>query len=72
VTERYALLTPREREVMELVTAGKANKVIAAELGLSPKTVEVHRAAVMDKMHADSVADLVRMRLALVDDSTPR
>ena len=72
VAERYALLTPREREVMELVTAGKANKVIAAELGLSPKTVEVHRAAVMDKMHADSVADLVRMRLALADDSTPR
>ncbi len=71
VAERYALLTPREREVMELVTAGKANKVIAADLGLSPKTVEVHRAAVMDKMHADSVADLVRMRLALTDDSTP-
>jgi two-component system, LuxR family, response regulator FixJ len=71
VAERYALLTPREREVMELVTAGKANKVIAADLGLSPKTVEVHRAAVMDKMHADSVADLVRMRLALTDDSPP-
>ena len=69
VAERYALLTPREREVMELVTAGKANKVIAAELGLSPKTVEVHRAAVMDKMRADSVADLVRMRLALSDQS---
>jgi len=69
VAERYALLTPREREVMELVTAGKANKVIAAELGLSPKTVEVHRAAVMDKMRADSVADLVRMRLALSDQA---
>jgi len=72
VAERYALLTPREREVMELVTAGKANKVIAADLGLSPKTVEVHRAAVMDKMHADSVADLVRMRLALTDAAAPR
>jgi len=72
VAARYALLTPREREVMELVTAGKANKVIAADLGLSPKTVEVHRAAVMDKMHADSVADLVRMRMALADDATPR
>ena len=69
VAARYALLTPREREVMELVTAGKANKVIAADLGLSPKTVEVHRAAVMDKMRADSVADLVRMRLALSDQS---
>jgi FixJ family two-component response regulator len=72
VAERYALLTPREREVMELVTAGKANKVIAAELGLSPKTVEVHRAAVMDKMQADSVPDLVRMRLALADNAPPR
>jgi two-component system, LuxR family, response regulator FixJ len=62
---RFALLTPREREVMELVTAGKANKVIAADLGLSPKTVEVHRAAVMDKMGADSVAELVRFELLL-------
>lgn len=68
VTARFASLTPREREVMELVTAGKANKVIAAELGLSPKTVEVHRAAVMDKMQADSVAELVRFALLLAPD----
>ena len=65
VAAHYALLTPREREVMGLVTAGKANKVIATELGLSPKTVEVHRAAVMDKMGADSVADLVRLEVLL-------
>lgn len=61
VSARLALLTPREREVMELVIAGKANKVIAAELGLSPKTVEVHRAHVMKKMQVDSLADLVRL-----------
>ena len=63
VTVRFAQLTPREREVMELVIAGKANKVIAAELGLSPKTVEVHRANVMRKMAVDSVAELVRLGL---------
>jgi two-component system response regulator FixJ len=68
VAARFALLTPREREVMVLVTAGKANKVIAADLGLSPKTVEVHRAAVMDKMGADSVAELVRFELLLHSD----
>jgi two-component system response regulator FixJ len=69
---RFASLTPREREVMQLVTAGKANKVIASELGLSPKTIEVHRAAVMDKMGADSVAELVRLELLLhPDKATP-
>ena len=61
VSVRLDTLTPREREVMELVIAGKANKVIAAELGLSPKTVEVHRANVMKKMQVDSLADLVRL-----------
>jgi two-component system response regulator FixJ len=54
-----ALLTPREREVMDLVIAGKANKVIARELGLSMKTVEFHRAHMMKKMKVDSVAELV-------------
>jgi FixJ family two-component response regulator len=54
-----ALLTPREREVMDLVIAGKANKVIALELGLSMKTVEFHRAHMMKKMKVDSVAELV-------------
>ncbi len=61
VSASLALLTPREREVMDLVIAGKANKVVALELGLSMKTVEFHRAHVMRKMKADSVAELVDM-----------
>jgi RNA polymerase sigma factor (sigma-70 family) len=61
----FAQLTPREREVMGLVVAGKSNKQIAAELGLSQKTVEVHRAHVMQKMHADSLAELVQMAVTL-------
>ena len=59
VSASLALLTPREREVMDLVIAGKANKVIALELGLSMKTVEFHRAHMMKKMKVDSVAKLV-------------
>lgn len=59
--ERLATLTPREREVMERVVAGKPNKVIATELGLSLKTVEGHRAHVMEKMQVDSLAELVRL-----------
>lgn len=54
-------LTPREREVMDRVTDGQSNREIAAALKVSAKTVEVHRARVMDKMHADSLAELVRM-----------
>ncbi|MDG2306327.1 MAG: LuxR C-terminal-related transcriptional regulator [Candidatus Binatia bacterium] len=60
---RSAALTPREREVMELLVAGGTTKAIAAELGLSPKTVEVYRARVMKKMEAPSVAALVRLVL---------
>jgi len=63
--ERYELLTPREREVMRLVVSGLLNKQIAAELGISMKTVENHRACVMDKMKADSLAELVKMSMAL-------
>jgi two-component system, LuxR family, response regulator FixJ len=63
ILARLEDLTPREHEVMDLVTAGKANKDIAAALGVSAKTVEAHRAKVMDKMHASSLADLVRMAL---------
>ena len=61
IRERMGKLTPRERDVMELVVAGKANKQIARELKVSERTVEIHRGRVMKKMHADSVADLVRL-----------
>jgi two-component system, LuxR family, response regulator FixJ len=63
VLRRLGLLTQREREVLDLVVAGRANKEIAATLHLSPKTVEVHRAHVMEKMQASSVAELVRLAL---------
>jgi RNA polymerase sigma factor (sigma-70 family) len=58
-----ASLTPREREVLNLVVEGMSNKAVANTLGLSAKTVEVHRAKVMEKMHARSVADLVKMAM---------
>lgn len=57
--ERVGQLTPREKEVLEGVVMGKANKVIASELGISIKTVEIHRARGMEKMDAGSVAELV-------------
>ena len=59
--QRYEELTPREREVMALVTQGLLNKQIAAELGASETTVKIHRGQVMRKMGAESIADLVRM-----------
>jgi FixJ family two-component response regulator len=58
---RYELLTPRERQVFQLVTAGLLNKQAGAELGTSEKTIKVHRARVMLKMQAESLAELVRM-----------
>ena len=58
---RAQALTPREAEVLRLVVRGLLNKQVAAELGISEKTVKVHRARVMHKMRADSMADLVRM-----------
>jgi RNA polymerase sigma factor (sigma-70 family) len=61
IRTRMDLLTPREKEVFELVVRGMLNKQIAAELGASEKTIKVHRARVMQKMQADSLADLVRM-----------
>jgi len=67
--QRTASLTPREREVMEYVVDGRANKVIAIDLGLSERTVEVHRANVMEKMGARSVAHLVKMQLMLGGDT---
>ncbi len=66
VATRLALLSPREREVMERVAAGQYNKVIAAELGISISTVEIHRKRVMEKLQAASLSDLIQM-LALVD-----
>jgi FixJ family two-component response regulator len=58
---RYASLTARERQVMILVASGKPNKLVGSELGISEITVKAHRGKVMDKMEADSVADLVKM-----------
>lgn len=63
VSTKLALLTPREREVLELVVAGNPNKVIAAQLGISCRTVEIHRGRVMEKMEASSLSDLVRLGL---------
>ncbi|WP_457667485.1 response regulator transcription factor [Thiolapillus sp.] len=63
LASRLSLLTPREHEVMDMVTAGRSNKEIANALGVSAKTVEAHRAKVMDKMQAGSLAELVRMSM---------
>jgi two-component system response regulator FixJ len=60
IKEHFETLTPREREVMGLIVQGQANKVIAIDLGLSQRTVEVHRARVMEKMQVRSLAQLVR------------
>ena len=65
IRERLESLTPREREVLTLMTRGKPNKVMAAELGVSQRTVEIHRARVMEKSGADSLAQLVRMVMDL-------
>jgi len=63
--QRLALLTDRERQVLDLIVAGKANKVIAYELSISPRTVEIHRSRVMEKMGAGNLADLVRTVLSI-------
>ena len=68
--ERHARLTPREREVLDHLVVGDSNKVIAAKLDISPRTVEVHRARVMEKMQAQSLSHLVRMVLAVRTDET--
>jgi FixJ family two-component response regulator len=65
VVRRLETLTPRERQVMDMVVDGSANKVIAIDLNLSERTVEIHRAKVMEKMGARSVAHLVKLHLSL-------
>ena len=63
-TSRLELLTPREREVLEGLVAGLPNKTIGYDLGISPRTVEIHRARVMEKMKARSLSSLVRIALS--------
>lgn len=65
--QRFARLTPRERQVMDLVVAGNSNKVIARELELSPRTVESHRTNVMHKIGVSNLAELVRIVNDLAD-----
>jgi len=64
ILERLSSLTPRERDVLRGMVDGKPNKIIAYDLSISPRTVEIHRARVMEKMQADSLPQLVRMSLA--------
>ena len=71
IRERLESLTPREREVLEMVSSGKPNKIMAADLGVSQRTVEIHRARVMEKMGASSLAQLVRMVMDLGEESAP-
>jgi FixJ family two-component response regulator len=69
VLQRIESLTPREKQVMALVVDGAANKVIAIDLGLSERTVEIHRAKVMEKMGARSVAHLVKLQMSLSSEA---
>ncbi len=68
ITQRLDSLTPREQQVLDLMLAGKANKVIAIDLGLSQRTVEIHRARVMEKLQVRSLARLVRIVLSVRPD----
>ena len=70
--DRYSLLSGREREVMALVVAGLLNKQVGGELGISEITVKAHRGRMMQKMKADSLADLVNMAARLGLARAPR
>ena len=70
--ERYSSLTQREQQVMKLVVAGRLNKQVGGELGISEITVKAHRGKVMQKMKADSLADLVKMAEKLYLDSSAK
>jgi len=74
IERRVGTLTPRERQVFELVVKGLLNKQIAGELGAAEKTIKIHRGRVMQKMQASSVADLVHMaeRINLPTGSDPQ
>ena len=63
IAARVALLTPREREVVDLAVTGMANKQIAAQLGVSPQAIDAHRAKAMKKMQANNVPELVRLMI---------
>jgi two-component system, chemotaxis family, CheB/CheR fusion protein len=65
--ERIACLTPRERDVMDLVVEGRPNKIIAYDLGVSQRTVENHRASVMKKIGVASIPDLIRLVMAAAE-----
>ncbi len=69
IRARFESLTPREQEVLSLMTSGKPNKVMAGELGVSQRTVEIHRARVMEKTGAGSLAQLVRMAMDLESEA---
>jgi two-component system, LuxR family, response regulator FixJ len=71
IGERFGSLTPREREVLDLTTQGKSNKQMAFELGVSQRTIEIHRGRVMEKTGAASLAQLVRMAMDLQEKAPP-
>ena len=71
-TNSVDALTPREREVLEAIIAGASNKVAGRKLRISPRTVEVHRARIIDKLGAKNTADLVRIVLAQKASLSPR
>ncbi len=73
IQQRYGTLTDREKKVLRWVIGGHLNKQIAAELGITEATIKAHRARVMEKMHANSVADLVRMveKIGIMPEGAP-